>query len=55
MRKSKGRPRNDAAPDLVGYHIKATIQEDSSSIATELAIKGRFILGTNEMDREIWP
>ena len=52
--KGKGRPQNSAVPELVGYHIEATIQENSSSIATELAIKGRFILGTNELDREIW-
>lgn len=49
---SAGRPRPGAEKVTVGYRIKARAARDESAIETALNAKGRFILATNDLDRE---
>lgn len=46
----KGRPKADAAV-IRRYRITGVLREDPSKIATTLKTKGRFIIGTNELDQ----
>ena len=50
--KGKGRPSKDG---LVKYHyrITATLKKDSSKIDDILKTKGRFIIATNELDKNL--
>jgi transposase len=53
--KGKGRPAKDAKPSTVGYTIQGTISQDALKIAAAKNKKGRFLLGTNQLDRDILP
>ncbi|MEO1383977.1 MAG: IS1634 family transposase, partial [Bacteroidota bacterium] len=51
----KGRPAATAARTIKGYQIEAVLQEDAQHLATEREKMGRFILATNDLDRERLP
>lgn len=53
--KGKGRPAKDAKPSTVGYTIQGTISQDTLKIAAAKNKKGRFLLATNQLDRDILP
>ena len=47
---TKGKPKKDAKKQTVGYHINATIEEDSTKTNDILRRKSHFILATNQLD-----
>lgn len=51
----KGRPRKNAQPSLVGYKIVAQLNRDEQKINVIRNAKGRFLLATNQLDREVLP
>lgn len=51
----KGRPGKDVKPSIVGYKIKGILVEDDQKIALIKNTKGRFILATNQLDRQALP
>lgn len=51
----KGRPSKDAKPSIVGYKIEGTLMRDENKINTTKNKKGRFILATNQLNRDILP
>ena len=53
--KGKGRPKNGAEKEIVGYQILGKLERDELEIKVEKNKKGRFILATNELDEEIYP
>ena len=48
----RGRPKEGEEKEVSGYRIKASFERNSSEIAILLNRKGRFILATNDIDRE---
>lgn len=50
-----GRPRAGAEKLTVGYRLVGTARRDEVAIAKTLNAKGRFILATNDLDRERYP
>lgn len=50
--KKRGRPKGDDQPILVGVKIESSYEENSESIKQVLNRKGRFILATNDLDKE---
>lgn len=50
-KQGKGRPRADEIVEKK-YRIKATLIEDEEKIVKALSTKGKFIVATNELDRE---
>lgn len=53
--KSKGRPSKDAQLSIVGYKIAGNFSRDEEKINALRNTKGRFLLATNQLDREILP
>lgn len=51
----RGRPKADAVPSAVCYHIQATLEPNQAAIEEHQAIAGRFILATNELDGAALP
>lgn len=47
----RGRPRRDEPTQTV-YRVKITFAEDKSAVECEMLKKGKFIVATNELDRE---
>lgn len=50
-----GRPKAGSAPEVVGYCIQGTLNEDLERIAVAKRHKGRFILASNELDQSVLP
>lgn len=48
----KGRPKKDAIPESIGYKVFALFTQNEESIELHRRKLGRFILATNELDRE---
>jgi transposase len=48
----RGKPKNDATKIVVGYKVNTTFTKNTTKISDLLNKKGRFILSTNELDRE---
>ncbi len=53
--KGKGRPKAGAEKEIVGYRVKGSVERDKLSIELETNKKGRFILATNDLDRDFYP
>ncbi len=53
--KGKGRPSKAAQPSIIGYKIKGSLSQDEQKIALIKNTKGRFVLATNQLDREALP
>lgn len=51
----KGRPSKDAKPSIIGYRIVGQLSRDEKKINLSKNEKGRFLLATNQLDREIFP
>jgi transposase len=51
----RGRPQADAKPTVKGYRIEFNLIPDDDKIAQAKLKKGRFILSTNEFNKEILP
>jgi len=51
----KGRPKKGDAPQTVCYQIQGELLKDTSTIEKMRRQKGRFILATNQLDREQLP
>lgn len=51
----KGRPAKQSVPATCGYQIEGQLHRDTSCIERVRRQKGRFILATNELDREALP
>lgn len=49
----RGRPSLGSKPSVRGYQITSIIKEDSQAIEAALKYKGRFILSTNVLDKEL--
>ena len=52
--KKKGRPKGEDHPTLVGIKVESSYEENSESIKQVLNGKGRFILATNDLDKEAY-
>jgi len=50
-----GRPKAGDKPQLLGYCIQGTLNEDQERITVAKRHKGRFILASNELDQAILP
>jgi transposase len=50
----RGRP-NPLTPKVMQYHIVCTVLENSEAITEALQKKGRFVLATNQLDKEVLP
>ena len=50
---SKGRPKADESPEIVGYQIKFNLCLDAQKIALIRTRKGRFVLATNQLNENI--
>jgi len=48
----KGRPKKEARPEVVGFTVRAKLVCDDKRIAEHSAAKGRFILATNQLDKQ---
>jgi transposase len=53
--KGVGRPKKGSEPEVLGARVSFTIREDADKIATVRMKKGRFILATNQLDRNLLP
>lgn len=51
----RGRPSKGAQPSLRGYQVTGEIIQDEAKIGPLRNEKGRFILATNQLDRDILP
>lgn len=51
----RGRPAKDALKNITGYQVQGKIIKDEEAIENYRRQKGRFILATNECDREKLP
>jgi transposase len=51
----KGRPKAGDQPETVGYRVQGQVVRDETKIEPIRRQKGRFILATNELDREKLP
>lgn len=50
-----GRPRKGEKPEHVGWRVVAQVVDKEEAIAEALKSKGKFILGSNELDEEKLP
>ncbi len=50
-----GRPRKGEVKQCVGYQIQVQIQRNDEAIQGQLETKGRFILATNDGDKQAYP
>ena len=53
--KGPGRPRKGAKPEHVGWRVVGKVMDNEEAIAQALKSKGKFILGSNELDEEKLP
>jgi len=53
--KGPGRPRKGAKPEQVGWRVVGQVVDREEAIAEALKSKGKFILGSNELDEEQLP
>ncbi len=53
--KRAGRPRKGEKPEHVGWRVVGKIMDNEEAIAQALKSKGKFILGSNELDEEQLP
>lgn len=53
--KRPGRPRKGEKPEHVGWRVVGEIVDNEEAIAEALKSKGKFILGSNELDEEQLP
>ena len=53
--KGPGRPGKGAKPEHVGWRVVAQVVDRKEAIAEALKSKGKFILGSNELDEEKLP
>lgn len=53
--KSKGRPGKDVQPNIVGYKINGTLSKNTEKIDLLKNTCGRFLLATNQLDRDALP
>jgi transposase len=53
--KRVGRPRKGAKPEHVGWRVVGEVVDKEEAIAEALKSKGKFILGSNELDEERLP
>ena len=53
--KGKGRPRKNAQHSIVGYKVVGQLSRDEQKISGLKNTKGRFLLATNQLDREVLP
>ena len=52
---TKGRPKKGEIPEKVEYQLNATLIRNEAAIANIKLTKGRFILATNQLDKEALP
>ena len=52
---SGGRPKKNKSPQVVGYAIEGSILINESAVTQLLQRKGKFILATNRLDKEVLP
>ncbi|ASJ74580.1 IS1634 family transposase [Granulosicoccus antarcticus] len=52
---SKGRPGANSETKLVGYQVQGHAKRNEAAIEKALNSKGRFILGTNDLDEKAYP
>jgi transposase len=50
----KGKPENGEEPIVAGYSIKSTLKRNEDEIVRLLNKKGRFILATNDLNKETY-
>ncbi len=50
-----GRPRKGEAKQCLGYQVHVQIQRNDEAIQQQLHTKGRFILATNDNDKQAYP
>ena len=53
--KGPGRPRKGAKPEHVGWRVVGEVVDNEEAITEALKSKGKFILGSNELDEEQLP
>jgi len=53
--KGRGRPKKGEQGKLLGYQVHAKLEQDAQKIKLHRNQKGRFILATNQIDREKLP
>ena len=53
--KKRGRPRKGETPPVVGYSIVGELAKNEEKIELKRRMKGRFIVATNQMNRQILP
>ncbi len=53
--KGRGRPTKDVQPSISGYQIEGELTRNEDKIEATSNGKGRFILATNQLDREALP
>jgi len=53
--KRAGRPRKGEKPEHVGWRVVGQVVDNEEAIAEALKSKGKFILGSNELDEEKLP
>ena len=53
--KRPGRPRKDQKPEHVGWRVVGQVVDREEAIAEALKSKGKFVLGSNELDEERLP
>ena len=53
--KSPGRPKKDQKPERVGWRVVGQVVEREEAIEEALKSKGKFVLGSNELDEERLP
>lgn len=51
----RGRPAKDAHRTIAGYQVQLTIAQNKAVIEKHYLRKGRFVLATNDLDREALP
>jgi len=51
----RGRPGKDSIPENKGYKIKFSLKADEEKIEKAKIKKGRFILSSNELNKEVLP
>lgn len=53
--KGKGRPKSGAEKEIIGYQVQGQIERNELEIESEKNKKGRFILATNDLDKDSYP
>ena len=52
---ARGRPRKDATPAALVWHIQAIVTLDAAALDREALRRAAFIVGTNLLDVQVWP